>query len=222
MASKCASRCPAGLQSHAACRMRAPSRVLADAPRRVPRGVRPVRRSLVAQCAAGWKTVDVEAGKVMLDRERYLFLDVRSERAYDEEHLTKPPRCTVNAPIYAKGEEEQKVLNPNFMKAVAAKASPATKLLVACEDGTHGSESAMRLLGEAGYTAAVQVEGGYSAWTRIFSTSGRRKPPPGRWVASGTEALKSGLNIPGVAESYTEGGDLEQARWVPRPGEEKQ
>jgi hypothetical protein len=32
--------------------------------------------------------------------------------------------------------------------------------------------------------------------------------------ASGKEALKSGLNIPGVAESYDEGGNLTSARWA--------
>ena len=36
----------------------------------------------------------------------------------------------------------------------------------------------------------------------------------GRWVSTGTEALKSGLNIPGVAESYDEGGNLVKARYA--------
>lgn len=47
-------------------------------------------------------------------------------------------------------------------------------------------------------------------------------PPPllptHRMVAvplrAGKEALKSGLNIPGVAESYDEGGNLKQARYA--------
>ena len=33
-------------------------------------------------------------------------------------------------------------------------------------------------------------------------------------AAAGKEALKSGLNIPGVAESYDEGGNLVNARWA--------
>ena len=33
-------------------------------------------------------------------------------------------------------------------------------------------------------------------------------------VSTGKEALKSGLNIPGVAESYDEGGNLVQARYA--------
>lgn len=33
-------------------------------------------------------------------------------------------------------------------------------------------------------------------------------------LAAGKEALKSGLNIPGVAESYDEGGNLKTARYA--------
>ena len=40
---------------------------------------------------------------------------------------------------------------------------------------------------------------------RHYTPSGRDRPPPGgRWVPSGTEALKSGLNVGDVAESYEE------------------
>jgi hypothetical protein len=49
---------------------------------------------------------------------------------------------------------------------------------------------------------------------QIWSPSGKRRPPPGRWVSTGKEALKSGLNIPGVAESYDEGGNLTSARFA--------
>lgn len=48
----------------------------------------------------------------------------------------------------------------------------------------------------------------------MWSPSGKRKPPAGRWISTGKEALKSGLNIPGVAESYDEGGNLVQARYA--------
>lgn len=50
--------------------------------------------------------------------------------------------------------------------------------------------------------------------SQIWSPSGKRRPPPGRWVSTGKEALKSGLNIPGVAESYDEGGNLVAARYA--------
>ncbi len=41
-------------------------------------------------------------------------------------------------------------------------------------------------------------------WRRHYTSSGRATPPPGRWVSTGTEALKSGLNVGGAAESYEE------------------
>lgn len=51
-------------------------------------------------------------------------------------------------------------------------------------------------------------------WPQVWSPSGKRRPPPGRWISTGKEALKSGLNIPGVAESYDEGGNQRSARWA--------
>jgi hypothetical protein len=59
----------------------------------------------------------------------------------------------------------------------------------------------MALLLGAGYSEALRVEGGYSAWRKVFSTGGRRRPAGGgRWMPTGAEALKSGLPIPGVAD----------------------
>lgn len=57
---------------------------------------------------------------------------------------------------------------------------------------------------------------------QVWGPSGKRRPPAGRWVSTGKEALKFGLNIPGVAESYDEGGNLVTARWAKglAPGEE--
>ena len=72
----------------------------------------------------------------------------------------------------------------------------------------------MSQLFAAGYTNAVLVEGGWAAWSRIFSTSGRRKPPPGKWVPTGQEALKSGL-MSGAAETYEEGGAKDGIRLQP-------
>ena len=124
------------------------------------------------------------------------------------EHITKPPRCTLNVPWTSEGAA-------SFAERVARKGlSTAANVLLACRDGGDAARAA-EVLAAAGFSGEVcVVEGGYDAWSEIFSTSGRRKPPKGRWVASGTEALKSGLNIPGVAESYTEGGDLSKARYV--------
>jgi len=142
-----------------------------------------------------------------MDRSSYKFLDMRSSTEYSEEHLTKPPRCSVNVPWEGSAGDWVASVSGQFPNR-------ATGLLVACADGGATSAQAAEALVDAGYSSAFQVEGGFSGWTQVFSTSGRRKPPPGRWVSTGKEALKSGLNIPGVAESYDEGGNLITARYA--------
>ena len=41
----------------------------------------------------------VDECKELLDRGGYKMLDIRPWKAYDREHLTKPPQCTINAPL---------------------------------------------------------------------------------------------------------------------------
>jgi hypothetical protein len=41
-------------------------------------------------------------------------------------------------------------------------------------------------------------------WRRHYTATCRATPPAGRWVSTGKEALKSGLNVGGAAESYEE------------------
>eukprot|EP00959_Pyramimonas_sp_CCMP1952_P083491 1745397-Pyramimonas_sp.AAC.1 len=84
----------------------------------------------------------------------------------------------------------------------------------ASTDGGAASQEAMSQLLAAGYANALMVEGGWAAWSRIFSTSGRRKPPAGKWVPTGQEALKSGL-MSGAAETYEEGGSRGGTRLQP-------
>jgi hypothetical protein len=115
-----------------------------------------------------------------------------------------------------------------------------------CTDGGQLSDRALECLLAAQFSGVVKMEGGYTGWgavsipaasflhahvsqlssfthppppAQIWSPSGKRRPPPGRWVSSGKEALKSGLNIPGVAESYDEGGNLKTSRYARGLGE---
>ena len=58
---------------------------------------------------------------------------------------------------------------------------------------------------EAGYMNAVAVEGGYSTWMSKYTPFGRKVPPKGKFVSTGREALKSGLDLdPTVASAYEE------------------
>jgi rhodanese-related sulfurtransferase len=152
-------------------------------------------------------SVDPVEARRLIDREGYLVLDVRSVKSYDGSHITKPPQVTMNAPFD---------VNTLSFKCTKQQLPPkGTKLLVMCENGGEVSQLAMLNLVSVGYPNCLQVQGGYHGWTNVWSPSGKRRPPPGRWVSTGTEALKSGLNIPGVAESYDEGGNLTKARYVP-------
>lgn len=148
----------------------------------------------------------------MIEKDGYKVLDVRSVKAYDESHITKPALSSFNVPLHAASSKEH---NPHFVTQVASKfPSKSAKLIVMCESGSVSSDQAVKLLQEAAYVEVWKLEGGYAAWTEVWTPSGKRRPPPGRWVSTGKEALKSGLNIPGVAESYDEGGNLVTARWA--------
>jgi rhodanese-related sulfurtransferase len=138
--------------------------------------------------AGGWPRIGVEAAyKVLFQESGCVFLDLRGARAYDEEHLTKPPRCSVNAPLPVGGAPAGGP-PPAAFAAALAKVPRSSRLLVASEDGGADAEAAMGWIAAAGYKGAALVEGGYAAWRAVFSTSGRRRPPPGRWMPSGTGA----------------------------------
>eukprot|EP00882_Tetradesmus_deserticola_P010486 GHRQ01011076.1.p1 GENE.GHRQ01011076.1~~GHRQ01011076.1.p1 ORF type:complete len:216 (+),score=55.91 GHRQ01011076.1:228-875(+) len=171
---------------------------------------RPQHRQQAA-CYASSSSIGAEEAKRLIEREGYKILDVRSARDYDAKHITKPARCSINAPVV---QNDNVTPNAQFVAEVAAQASKASKLLVMCADGGALSDSALTQLAESAYSGAVRLQGGYAGWSEVWSPSGKRRPPPGRWVSTGKEALKSGLNIPGVAESYDEGGNLTSARWA--------
>ncbi|KAL4440077.1 hypothetical protein ABPG75_003078 [Micractinium tetrahymenae] len=169
------------------------------------------RRRVALACAASASAaavVDVETARKLLDG-LTMVVDIRPEREYEEGRITKPARRTVSVP-YAAGSDAAA-----FVARVAAKfPSRAAELIVMCGDGGRDSAEAAATLANAGYTEVLQMEGGYAGYSAVWSPSGKRRPPAGRWVSTGKEALKSGLNIPGVAESYDEGGNLAQARWA--------
>ena len=158
------------------------------------------RARFVVRAGAPVKTV--EEAKEMLDREGYKMLDIRPFKAYDREHLTKPPQCTVSTPwIPEDGAKKliERVENQGFRPS-------SGRLLVADFDGDTVRAAADALF-EAGYTEVVAVEGGYNGWRKIFTTCGRRRPPQGKWVSTGKggESLKSGLTLdPNVAAAYEE------------------
>ena len=74
----------------------------------------------------------------MLDKQGYKFLDLRGEIDFDFERLTKPPRCSINAPITALGPGGEEVLNADFVSIVTSKLPKSAKaLVVGRSDGIH-------------------------------------------------------------------------------------
>jgi rhodanese-related sulfurtransferase len=124
-----------------------------------------------------------------------MFVDMRSEKEYDYEHITKPPRMTVNIPYQGDVEE--------FVSRVQGRFGSHNGLLLVCSEGVIGIECAEILRGK-GYDKVYGVDGGYQGWMQQFTTSGRRRIM-GKFVSSGKEALKSGLNLDSeVASTYEE------------------
>lgn len=151
---------------------------------------------VVRASSSSYETVDIDAGKLKLEREDYLFVDCRSFREYDRSHITKPPGRTVNVPASERVED--------WVAACREKTRPLMKVLIVDADGSRVDAFASALV-DAGYSNVVAVEGGYEAWTAKYTTFGRKVPPKGKFVSTGKEALKSGLDLDDtVAAAYEE------------------
>lgn len=154
------------------------------------------RSVVVRASSSSYETVDIDAGKFKLEREDYLFVDCRTFREYDRSHITKPPGRTVNVPATERVED--------WVAACREKTRPLMKVLIVDADGSRVDAFASALV-DAGYSNVVAVEGGYEAWTAKYTTFGRKVPPKGRFVSTGKEALKSGLDLDDtVAAAYEE------------------
>lgn len=146
--------------------------------------------------APGWAWISPDEGKPLLDTSDALLLDARTAREFDAEHVTKPPRKALSAP-----------LGPGFGAAAAARLGrPQTRaVLLVTRAGGDEAAAAAEQLSSLGYSAVLAVEGGWAAWRRLWTPSGRPTPPPGRWVPTGPEALKSGLNVGSACEQASGG-----------------
>lgn len=144
---------------------------------------------------------DIDPAKLLMERQQFLFVDMRSAKMYENEHIVKPPRQTVNVPYAEEDSIEQftdklknKYINPS-----------SAKLLLACADGQIACKVAEKMQKEFGYEQVFGVKGGYDGWMVKWTPSGRKRPPKGKFVATGRESLKSGLDLdPEVAATYEE------------------
>jgi hypothetical protein len=77
-------------------------------------------------------------------------------------------------------------------------------VLVMSTDGAGDADDAALALIASGYARAAVVDGGWTGWRKLYTSTLRQTPPPGRWVPTGQEALKSGLMSGDAALSYEE------------------
>lgn len=56
-----------------------------------------------------------------------------------------------------------------------------------CSDGGRDSAQAAAALAGAGYSQVLQMEGGFAGYSAVWSPSGKRRPPAGRWVSTGEQ-----------------------------------
>lgn len=161
---------------------------------------RRTRSSRKSTSARSSRSLDVDVAKLMLDRDGFTFVDARSAKEYDRAHITKPPNVTMNVPL----DVDQSNIS-TWAEACASRArSPAAKLLVADVDGARVDDMVIALE-RLGFTNVYAIEGGYANWIAKYTTSGRKQPPKGKWVSTGKEALKSGLDLdPNVSAAYEE------------------
>ena len=112
----------------------------------------------------------------------YTLVDVRSVRSHGRE----APRGAVSVPaVSLSGPPLALVAEPleGFAEAFAERfPDKAARVLVLGGEDGEAAEGAMEILVEQlGYTNAVEVAGGYLAWTDCYSPAGRARPPQGKF-----------------------------------------
>ena len=146
--------------------------------------------------------MDIDPAKLCMERQAFVFVDMRTVKEYENEHIVKPPRQTVNLPFIP-----EKDTIASYAEKIREKYKHPTtaKLLLVDADGTIGIEVATELREKFGYESVYGVVGGYDGWMVKWTPSGRKRPPKGKFVATGRESLKSGLDLdPEVAATYEE------------------
>ena len=102
-----------------------------------------------------------EAKKLLDSDQGYVYLDVRTESEFAAGHVPD----SWNIPVaYVDPAGGGMVLNPDFLPVVRANLPVDAKVVCGCRSGKR-SEMAVRILLEAGYQGAVNMDGGFAGQT---------------------------------------------------------
>ena len=125
--------------------------------------------------------------KQLMEAEGYVYLDVRSVPEYDAGH----PAGVVNAPLMHMGPGGM-APNAEFAQVVAASFPKDAKMVLGCKSGMR-SQRAAALLEGAGFTALVEMRGGWmgeadpmgrpveKGWSPLGYPSSQQPTPGGSW-----------------------------------------
>ena len=102
-----------------------------------------------------------QAKKLLDSNQGYVYLDVRTESEFAAGHVPDAWNIPVAQMDPAGGGM---VLNPDFLAVVRANLPLDAKVVCGCRSGSR-SEMAVRILLEAGYQGAVNMEGGFAGQT---------------------------------------------------------
>jgi rhodanese-related sulfurtransferase len=118
------------------------------------RPAEPEQRMSIAQ-------VTPEEAKRLLDRDGFLYLDVRTVPEFVNGH----PPSALNIPVAEINPQTGRMeINEKFLGVVAANISPDAQLLVGCKTGGR-SATACEMLAQAGYKNLRNVVGGFAGVT---------------------------------------------------------
>ncbi|MHC4845409.1 MAG: rhodanese-like domain-containing protein [Planctomycetota bacterium] len=98
-----------------------------------------------------------KAHQAMQNESDFVFVDVRTVEEYEQGH----PKSAINIPwAVIDPRSGQMAQNPDFLATMQKNVKPGTKVFASCQSGIR-SMNACRDLEGAGYTALVNVEGGF-------------------------------------------------------------
>lgn len=102
-----------------------------------------------------FKRISPDEAKALVDREGYVYVDVRSVPEFEAGH----PTGAYNVPLMHQGPAGM-APNPDFLQVMETSFSKGAKLVVGCKGGGR-SQRAAGLLESAGYTSVVDQKAGY-------------------------------------------------------------
>lgn len=128
------------------------------------------------------RRVSPEEAKELMDKEGYVYVDVRSVPEYEQGH----PAGAYNVPVAQPGPGGM-VPNPDFLRVMESNFAKDAKLVLGCMSGNRSMRAA-GILEQAGYTNLVDQRAGWGgvrdAFGRVIEPGWSSKGLP---VASGPD-----------------------------------